>query len=161
MARPSKLEKLADELWTLSFEEVDGFLEVITKIHEAKAMLRTAEQGSVVTKDRAAADDLREIRRYLENPDISLSGPEVVILGSFYKMLEGAEALDTRALNITLDSYGRKPSNTTTTVENLEKKGLMEFLKGEDLHAHKSFLLTETGKAEARDLVDRLSRQLD
>ena len=161
MSSPSKLEKLANELWSLRFEEIEGFLDVVTKIHEAKATLRSAEEGNLVTKDRAAADDLREIRRYLEDPDISLSGPESVMLAGFYKILEGAEALDTRSLNIILDSYGRKPSNTTTTIENLEKKGHMELITGEDLHAHKSFRLTESGLAEARDLLDRLARTTD
>ncbi|MGC6581688.1 MAG: hypothetical protein ACON4K_05125 [Akkermansiaceae bacterium] len=158
MTGRSKLEKLADELWTLRFEEIEGFLEVVTKIYEVKATLRSAENGSPVNLDRAAADDLREIRRCLENPDISLSGPESVLLAGFYKILEGAESLDTRSLNIILDSYGRKPSNTTTTIENLEKKGLMELITGEDLHAHKKFRLSETGLAEGRDLLDRLSR---
>ncbi|MEN8754819.1 MAG: hypothetical protein ABF328_05770 [Akkermansiaceae bacterium] len=161
MASSSKLEKLADQLWTLRFEEIEGFLDVVTKIYEAKAMLRSAENNSHANRDRAAADDLREIRRYLENADISLSGPESVLLAGFYKILEGAESLDTRSLNIILDSYGRKPSNTTTTIENLEKKGLMELITGEDLHAHKKFQLSESGLGEARDLLDRLSRTED
>ena len=161
MTSSSKLEKLADELWTLRFEEIEGFLDVVTKIYEAKATLRSAENNSPVNQDRAAADDLREIRRYLENVDISLSGPESVILAGFYKILEGAESLDTRSLNIILDSYGRKPSNTTTTIENLEKKGLMELITGEDLHAHKKFQLSESGLGEARDLLDRLARAAD
>lgn len=161
MASHSKLEKLANELWSLRFEDIESFLDVVTKIYETKATLRSAELGNTASKDRAAADDLREIRRYLENPDISLSGPESVMLAGFYKILEGAEALDTRSLNIILDSYGRKPSNTTTTIENLEKKGHMELITGEDLHAHKSFRLTQFGHTEARDLLDRLARAGD
>lgn len=161
MASNSKLEKLANELWTLRFEEIEGFLDVVTKIYEAKATLRSAEEGSSVSEDRAAADDLRGIRRCLEITDISLSGPESVMLAGFYKILEGAESLDTRSLNIILDSYGRKPSNTTTTIENLEKKGHMELITGEDLHSHKSFRLTEAGHTEARDLLDRIARAAD
>lgn len=158
MPQHSKLEKLANELWALRFEEIEGFLEVVTKIREAKAMLRSTEDGSPAIRDRAAADDLRQIRHYLESPDISLSGPESVILAGFYKILEGAESLDTRSLNIILDSYGRKPSNTTTTIENLEKKGYMKLITGEDLHAHKKFQLSDSGLGEARELLDRLAR---
>ena len=57
------------------------------------------------------------------------------------------------------DSYGRKPSNTTSTVENLEKKGFIEFVAGENLHAHKTFQLTPQGYAEVRDLMGRLARK--
>ncbi|MDB4295104.1 hypothetical protein N9940_00625 [bacterium] len=161
MAQSSKLANLADELWKLSVEELEGFSIVVSKILETKSTLRSAEEGSAVSHDRAAADDLREIRRTLEDTKFSLSGPESVLVAAFYKQLEGAEALDTRALNITLDSYGRKPSNTTTTVENLEKKGHMEVLKGDSLHAHKSFRLTETGTRETRELLERLARKND
>jgi hypothetical protein len=72
---------------------------------------------------------------------------------------ENVEFLDTRSLNVTLDSYGRKPSNTTSTVENLEKKGYLEFVPGENLHAHKTFRLTEQGFHEVRDLMRRLTRK--
>lgn len=161
MAQSSKLANLADELWKLSVEELEGFSDVVSKIIETKCTLRSAEEGSVVSQDRAAADDLREIRRALEDTSISLSGPESVLIAAFYKQLEGADALDTRALNITLDSYGRKPSNTTTTVENLEKKGHMEMMTGDSLHAHKSFRLTDAGTSETRELLERLARKRD
>jgi len=161
MAQPSKLANIADDLWKLSVAELEGFLDVAAKILETKSTLASIEEGSLVSQDRAAADDLRVTRRTLEDTSISLSGPESVLVAAFYKQLEGAEALDTRALNITLDSYGRKPSNTTTTVENLEKKGHMEVLKGDSLHAHKSFRLTATGTAETRELLERISRQSD
>ncbi|MGJ8698069.1 MAG: hypothetical protein ACSHYF_17250 [Verrucomicrobiaceae bacterium] len=134
---------------------------MVTKIAEAKATLRSAGSASGPSPDRLAADDLRAIRRYLGDDEISLSGPEAVLLAAFSRTLEGAEALDTRGLNLTLDSYGRKPSNTTTTIDNLEKKGLMELIKGENLNAHKAFCLTESGTAETRDLLDRLARQGD
>ena len=161
MEQPSKLVNLADELWKLSTEELEGFLEVISKIIETKAILRNTAEGSATNQDRAAADDLREIRRALEDTNITLSGPESVLLASFYKELEGAESLDTRALNITLDSYARKPSNTTTTIENLEKKGHIELMKGANPHAHKTFRLTESGKNEGRALLDRIARSSD
>jgi DNA-binding MarR family transcriptional regulator len=62
-------------------------------------------------------------------------------------------------LNIWLDSYGRKPSNTTSTVENLEKKGFMEFVAGETLNSHKTFRLTDAGRSEIRNIMCRLARK--
>ena len=101
----------------------------------------------------------RITRPVLSNTELDLNGPECVLLGSFHKHLEDVELLDTRGLNIWLDSYGRKPSNTTSTVENLEKKGLMEFVAGENLNAHKTFRLTEAGRNEVRTIMSRLARK--
>ncbi|MGC6564998.1 MAG: hypothetical protein ACON38_05215 [Akkermansiaceae bacterium] len=159
MNSPSKLASLGDEFWSLGLEELESLQEVLAKIIEAKQAMEGVSEKIGQRQDRETSDDLRIIRHFLDNPDLELTGPECVLLGAFFKYRENIELLDTRALNVTLDSYGRKPSNTTSTIENLEKKGLMKFVTGEDLHAHKTFRLTESGLNEVRDLIGRLKRK--
>jgi hypothetical protein len=159
MSEPSTLKKIAELIWSLDLEGARSAMEVVQKVVEAKEAVEGGTEKIGVTLDQRTSDELREVRRFLDNTALDLNGPECVLLGSFFKHRENVEYLDTRSLNVTLDSYGRKPSNTTSTVENLEKKGLMEFITGEDLHAHKTFRLTEQGYHEARDLMGRLTRK--
>lgn len=159
MNPPSKLADLGNEFWTLGLDELESLQEVLAKIIEAKQAMEGVSEKIGQRQDRETSDDLRIIRQFLDNPNLELNGPECVLLGAYFKYRENIELLDTRALNVTLDSYSRKPSNTTSTVENLEKKGLMEFVNGENLHAHKTFRLTESGLNEVRDLMGRLKRK--
>ncbi|NNC89967.1 MAG: hypothetical protein HKN82_16035 [Akkermansiaceae bacterium] len=157
MGQPSRLEHLADDLWQLSLEEVRHFQAVASKIVEAKEQIAAAEASAGELQDEAAAGALRELRGYLEDEDLALSGPEAVLLAAFCKHQEGAEALETKGVNIFLDSYGRKPANTTSVVEKLVKRRLMA-LEDAGLHSHKSYQLTAEGRREAWDLVGRLRR---
>lgn len=159
MNSPSKLATLGDQLWSLGLDELESLQEVLTKIIEAKQAMEGVSEKLGVRQDREISDDLRVVRQFLDNANLELNGPECVLLGAFFKFRENIELLDTRALNVTLDSFSRKPSNTTSTVENLEKKGLMEFVNGGDLHAHKTFRLTDSGLNEVRDLIGRLKRK--
>ncbi len=150
------LEEVAKLILDLNTEDIESLGDAIPGILVAKRAISGSEGRR---EDEQAADELRQIRQILDNPRISMNGPECVLLGSYFKSLEDSDSLHTRSLNVTLDSYGRKPSNTTSTVESLEKKGLMEFVTGEDLHAHKTFRLTQSGEREALDLLSRLARR--
>lgn len=155
----SALKKIAELAWSLELDGAKAACDVVQKIVEAKEAVEGGTEKMGIRQDRQTSDELREVRRFLDNGSLELNGPECVLLGSFFKHRENVDLLDTRSLNVTLDSYGRKPSNTTSTVENLEKKGLMEFVAGENLHAHKTFRLTGQGFTEVRDLMGRLARQ--
>ncbi len=159
MGDPSTLKKIADLTWSLDLPGARLAADVVQKVLETKEAVEGNSEKIGIHQDQRTADELREVRRFLDNSSLELNGPECVLLGSFFKHRENVELLDTRSLNVTLDSYGRKPSNTTSTVENLEKKGVIEFVAGEDLHAHKTFRLTEQGYHEVRDLMGRLARQ--
>jgi hypothetical protein len=159
MSDSSVLKKIAELTWSLELEGARAALEVVQKVVETKETVEGGTEKIGMRQDQVAADELREVRRFLDHEDLDLSGPECVLLGSFLKHRENVESLDTRSLNVTLDSFGRKPSNTTSTVEGLEKKGLLEFVSGENRHAHKTFCLTEQGFIEARDLMRRLARK--
>lgn len=159
MSSPSKLASVADQLWSWNADELQSLQDVIAKMIDTKEAMLGAEAKIGVRQDRETADDLREIRHFLSDSQLDLNGPECVLLGSLHKHLEEAELLDTRGLNIWLDSYGRKPSNTTSTVENLEKKGFMEFVAGETLNSHKTFRLTDAGRSEIRNIMCRLARK--
>ena len=148
---------MADDLWQLSLEEVRQFQGVVGKIVEAKEQIAAAEASSGELRDEEAAGALREIRGYLEDESLALAGPQAVLLAAFCKHQEGAEALDTKGVNILLDSFGRKPANTTSIVEKMVKRGLMT-LEDSGLHSHKSFRLSGDGRREAWDLVGRLRR---
>jgi DNA-binding MarR family transcriptional regulator len=153
------LKKIAELTWSLELEGARSALEVVQKVVETKETVEGGTEKIGVRQDQVASDELREVRQFLDHESLDLNGPECVLLGSFFKHREHVDLLDTRSLNVTLDSYARKPSNTTSTVENLEKKGLLEFVTGEDRHAHKTFRLTEQGFHEARDLMRRLTRK--
>ncbi len=159
MSDSTTLKNIAELTWSLELEGARLASEVVQKVVEAKEAVEGGTEKIGVQIDQRTSDELREVRRFLDNSSLDLNGPECVLLGSFFKHRENVEHLDTRSLNVTLDSYGRKPSNTTSTVENLEKKGLIEFVTGEDLHAHKTFCLTKQGYHEARDLMGRLARK--
>ena len=151
------MEHIADDLWQLSLEEVRHFQGVVAKIVEAKEQIAAAAESADELRDEEAAGSLREIRGYLEDGDLALSGPEAVLLASFCKHQEGAEVLDTKGVNILLDSYDRKPSNTTSIVEKLGKRGLIA-VEDSGLHAHKLYQLTGDGRRDAWDIVGRLRR---
>ena len=159
MSDSNTLKQIANLTWSLELPGARLAIDVVQKVVEAKETVEGGNEKIGDHQDQRTSDELREVRRFLDNSSLNLNGPECVLLGSFFKHRENVELLDTRSLNVTLDSYGRKPSNTTSTVENLEKKGVIEFVAGEDLHAHKTFRLTEQGYHEARDLMGRLARQ--
>lgn len=156
----SKFDILANDLWQLSLEELRHFQGVIAKIMAAKEEIETVSGLSAEERDREAAQVLKEIREYLEDDEVAISGPEAVILGSFCKHQEGTELLESKGINIFLDSYGRKPANTTSIVEKLGKKGQV-LVEDSGPHSHKKFHLTEAGTEEAWDIVIRLRRGRD
>ena len=133
---------------------------MITKIVAAKEEIAAVSETSADERDRVAAKELKEIRDYLENDDVALSGPEAVGLAAYCKHQEGAELLDSKGLNIFLDSYGRKPANTSTVVEKLGKRSLVG-IEDDGLHSHKKFKLTEMGRDEAWEILLRLRRGRD
>ena len=158
MSGSSKIANLADGLWHLSVVELKEFRGVIEKILVAKEAVEMAEERSSEVGDRAVAKGFREIREYLEDPGVELSGPEAVLLGSYYMHEEGHESLDSKRLNIFLDSYDRKPANSTSIVEKLSVRGVVS-VEDEGLHTHKKFRLTAKGREEAIELLGRLRRR--
>ena len=60
--------------------------------------------------------------------------------------------MDTKRINILLDSFGRKPSNTTKIIDTLEKKALLE-IRSDGLHSHKTFCLTHKGEVHGEGSV--------
>jgi hypothetical protein len=157
VSAPSKFEELADGLWQLSLGELRHFQGVITKIIATKEEIEAVSEKSVEDRDEEAAAVLKEIRNFFDNEDVAISGPEAVVLAAFCKHQEGTELLDSKGINILLDSYGRKPANTTTLVEKLGKRRLV-LIEDDGLHSHKKFQLTESGMDEAWDIVARLRR---
>lgn len=157
MSAPSKFQELADGLWQLSLSELRQFQAVIGKIIATKEEIEAVSERSSEEADQEAAAVLKEIRTLFDNDDVAISGPEAVVLASFCKHQEGTEMLDSKGINILLDSYGRKPANTTTVVEKLGKRRLV-LIEDDGPHSHKKFQLTESGMDEAWDIVARLRR---
>ena len=160
MSAPSQFQHLADDLWRLRLSVLRDFQGVITNSVAAKEEFAAVSESWADERDRVAAKELKEIRDYLENDDIALSGPEAVVLAAYCKHQEGAELLDSKGLNIFLDSYGRKPANTSTVVEKLGKRSLVG-IEDDGLHSHKKFKLTEMGRDEAWEILLRLRRGRD
>ena len=156
MREGSKISKLADELWAWSLPELEHFRdEVMDKILAAKQSVAEAEGHISKTQDREAALALKEIRAYLEDAEVKLSGPESVVLASYYLHEEGSEWLESKRLNILLDSYERKPANSTSIIDKLIGRGVMILEEGRP-NAHKKFQLTPSGRQEAWDTVARV-----
>ena len=76
---------------------------------------------------------------------------------SYYLHEEGNEMLESKRINIFLDSFGRKPANSTSIVDKLGAKGAVT-IEADGLHAHKKFRLTGAGQEEAMEIVGRLRR---
>jgi len=123
----------------------------------AKREIAEVEGRSAEDQDRETARVLGEVWGYLRDEEVPLSGPESVVLGAFCKHHEGVELLDSKGLNIFLDSYGRKPANTTTVVDKLAKKELVA-VEDAGPHSHKKFRLTKAGMEEGWELIKRLRR---
>ena len=155
MREGTKISNLADELWTLSLDELEHFRGVIDAILAAKQEVAVAEGRISEGQDRATALALKEIRAYLEDGGVKLSGPESVVLASYYLHEEGAEWLESKRLNILLDSYDRKPANATSIIDKLVGRGVMILEEGRP-HSHKKFQLTKAGRQEAWDTVARV-----
>jgi hypothetical protein len=155
---PTKISSIADSLWQLSVGELEQIGGVVEKILAAKREVSVAEERSTEAGEHAAAQSLAEFRKILESPQLEMSGPEAVMAGSYYMHEEGHEWLDSKRLNIFLDSYGRKPANSTSIVDKLESRGLME-VDADGPHAHKKFRLTKKGSLEAVDLYGELRRR--
>lgn len=155
MREGTKMSNLADELWTLSLHELEHFRGVIDKILDAKQELAEAEGRISDTQDRETAMALKEVRAYLEDASVKLSGPESVVLASYYLHEEGSEWLESKRVNILLDSYDRKPANATSIIDKLIGRGVMILEEGRP-HAHKKFQLTKAGREEAWEVVARV-----
>ena len=56
---------------------------MINKIMAAKEEIAAVSETSAEERDRVAAMELKEIRDYLQNEDIALSGPEAVVLAAY------------------------------------------------------------------------------
>ena len=141
----------------MSIEQMRLYQAYITKTVEAKeaeeAFLAAADQEGA--SDSRTSESLREVRAVLSDLSFRLSGSECVLLASFNKQLEGEETLDTKRLNIFLDSFERKPSNTTKIVDILSKKNLLK-IESDGLHSHKTFNLTRKGEDQVGDLLIQL-----
>lgn len=155
MNRGSKFEQLANDLWHLSLSELEKFHGVIEKIMATKREIAEVEGQASEDQDHEMAKVLSEVWGYLRDDEVPLSGPESVVLAAFCKHQEGTELLDSKGLNIFLDGYGRKPANTTTVVDKLAKKGLVN-VEDSGPHSHKKFGLTSEGMEEGWDLIKRL-----
>lgn len=160
MSGESEISKLANRLLELSAEELEQFGKsggLIEKMIDLKRAIEDAEERSSEAEEKQAAQVFRELRGYLEDGEVELSGPECVLLGSYYLHEEGNEMLESKRLNIFLDSYGRKPSNSTSIVDKLGARGAVS-IDADGLHSHKKFRLTGQGREEALELVGRLRR---
>lgn len=157
-APSSKISSLADSLWQLSVGELEQIGGVVEKILEAKRAVTDAEELSTEAGEHAVAQSFKEFRDLLDDSQLVMSGPEAVLAGSYYMHEEGHEWLDSKRLNIFLDSYSRKPANSTSIVDKLESRGIME-VDADGPHAHKKFRLTKKGSLEAVDLFGELRRR--
>ena len=141
----------------MSIEQMRLLQDLVTKsleLKEAQAAFDAAIELEGAGDSRVSAS-LKEVREFLEEEGLRLSGSESVLLACYGKRLEGEDWMDTKRLNILLGSFGRKPSNTTKIVEILAKKGLVE-VDSEALHAHKTYQLTGSGVREVTSLVEEL-----
>ena len=142
----------------MSAEQLRLYQELVTKKYEMKL----AEEAFMAAANLEAADDKRvgktlwSIREVLEDKQFRLSGTEAVMLASYHKHLEGDEDLDTKRLNLLLQSFDRKPANTTKIIDTLAKKKHME-TRSDGMHSHKVFCLTSHGQSQAQSLLADLS----
>jgi len=156
------MQKLADTASEISdkmsAEQLRLYHDLIAKKYELKLAEEAFRSAANIEsdEDKQTGEILWSIRQTLEDKKFRLSGTEAVMLASYHKHLEGDEHLDTKRLNLFLQSFERKPANTTKIVDNLAKKRHME-TRSDGMHSHKTFLLTRTGQKfwQSTSLVDR------
>ncbi len=158
MSEPDMIHKLASNALEMSdqmsAEQLRLYHEFITKKYEMKVaeeafMAATHVEGN---EDKRIGETLWSIRRILEDKKYRLSGMESVMLASYHKRLEGDEDMDTKRLNLFLQSFDRKPANTTKLVDTLAKKRYME-THSDGMHSHKTFSLTASGQSQTANLL--------
>lgn len=151
-------ESLANLHEEMSVDQMRLYQIYVTKTLEA----REAEEalfsaiGEEDNGDQDIADNLRDIRGVLGDQGYRLSGNECVLLACLSKELESEDYTDTKRINIFLQSYDRKPSNTTKIADGLEKKQCIE-MSSDGLHSHKMYRLTKRGQAMAWSLLERFT----
>lgn len=154
-----KLASMAHEMSDqMSSEQLRLYQELITKKYEMKlaedAFMAAANIES--SEDKRIGETLWSIRKILEDKKYRLSGTESVMLASYHKHLEGDQDLDTKRLNLFLQSFDRKPANTTKIVDTLAKKRHIE-THSDGMHSHKTFSLTSSGQTQAHNLLTDLN----
>lgn len=149
MNEQEKLREISDLVYSLDLDGAKIAVGLVQKIVEMKEFMVHGAEKLSESRDEEAAVSLRDLREVLDDQRIALSGPEAVLLASLLKHHEQVETLDSRSINVLLGSYHRKPANTTSTVESLEKRGLVEVVSGDQVNAHKKFRLTMAGVREA------------
>jgi len=150
-----KLAQMTHEVSNkMSVEQLRLYQELITKKYEMKV----AEDAFMAALDLEEVEEMKTgeilnaIRKVLEDQVVRLSGTEAVILACYHKHLEGDKDLDTKRLNLFLQSFGRKPANTTKIIDTLDKKRLVEKLS-HAAHSHKTFSLTPSGQDRGQELL--------
>lgn len=164
MSEPDIMQKLAgvtlEMSEQMSAEQLRLYQELITKKYEMKlaeeAFMAAANLES--NEDNRLSKELWTIRQVLEDKELRMSGADAVMLASYHKLLEGDKELDTKRLNLFLQSFGRKPANTTKIVDTLAKKRLMG-TQSDGMHSHKTFSLTPSGQDQSQILLNGLSRE--
>jgi len=151
-------ESLANLHEEMSVEQMRLYQVFVTKsleAREAEEALRIAI-GEDEGEHEDIAANLRDIRVVLADQGCRLSGNECVLLACLSKELEGEDYTDTKRINIFLQSFDRKPSNTTKIADGLEKKSLIE-VNSDGLHSHKMYRLTQRGQGNAWSLLERFT----
>ena len=55
------------------------------KLWRPRKLWKASTEKMGIRQDQRTSDELREVRRFLDNSSLDLNGPECVLLGSFFK----------------------------------------------------------------------------
>jgi len=82
MSDSSPLKKIADLAWSLELTGARLALDVVQKVVETMETVEGGGEQIGAHQDQRTSDELREVRRFLDNSSLDLNGPECVLLGS-------------------------------------------------------------------------------
>jgi DNA-binding MarR family transcriptional regulator len=128
-------------------------LRVYAKYIAQRLQLHSFKEQAQLAAKFTEATELRDVRNALAQHDTNLTGAEAALLACYYLKLEGARHYLARRLNTILDSFERRPTNLSATLDHLKMRQWLEVVDGDKMNKHKTYSLTDSGVAIAKSVI--------
>ena len=146
--------------------KLDGLLRQIEELSsvELNIVSRWVQMQQELTRLRESQDvaeefDLmKEIRNLLMLKGQDMNGADATLLACRHVQLSGSEVFNARQVNTILTECDCKPSNTSTVMDTLRQRLLIEVKSNDELGKHKLFGLTAAGYNQSIKLIESHSK---
>lgn len=150
MASP-KLDEILRQVDDLSLDDLNIVYRWVQKQRE---LIRLRESQDITEE----FDVMREIRLHLQSKGASMPGADATLLACRHVQLSGSEIFNARQVNAVLLECDCKPSNTSTVMDSLRQRNLIEVKSPEETGKHKLFTLTQMGYTATVKILEASSK---